>query len=62
MEYSKKLDILENILLKYGKSWDILGKYIFQSADLLTDFVLRVTHIENNQDFNKVANYYLRLI
>ena len=58
----KKLDVLEQILLKSGKSWDILGHYIFQNRDLFVDFVLRVSRIENTQDFNSVANYYLRLI
>lgn len=62
MEFSQKLDEIEIILIGFGKSWDDLGHYIMKNEDNLTAFVLKVSRAESNQDFNKIANYYLKLI
>lgn len=62
MEFSQKLDEIEIILIGFGKSWDVLGRYVMKNEDNLTAFVLKVSRAETNQDFNRIANYYLKLI
>lgn len=59
MKYSEKLNVLQKMFLRFGKSWDDLCNYIFQNDYFFTEFVIKVTRANCQKDFNSIVNFYL---